>query len=533
MSRSNRRRRSSSSTKTSRSNTSASLLGEVSEDNFEGPKYEIKTSKVMGRYMVSKKEIRPGEVIIAEEPLIVGPCTDCKVQCLGCYKNLENDVQITRCPNCQWPLCSRKCPGLKKTHGHTQIECTILQECKSASFFNYNDLEDLRLHFQTIVPLRCLILKTTDPSSYAILMDMESHNEIRRNIPDLWALNQTRVVDRIIKDWKLTEFSKDEIHTICGILEVNAFEIGQQGVNIRGIYPTSFLLSHDCVPNTNHTDEEDTYKLTVRASTRIPLGHPITLSYAYTLQSTQKRREHLLENKFFECRCQRCSDPTELGTYCGALLCPKCDNGLVLCDKPLDFDSTWSCTSSRSYCPGYTISATSMNLLLNRVSQEVEQIDCNDIQAMEQFLHKYRNVLHPTHYLCLGVKVSLSQVYGRITGYIIQELDEKPLLRKRDICKEILGVFDIIEPGYTRIRGVTLYELHAPLMILLTRQIESQPMSKSDIKATLKEVVKYLTEAKVILSYEPEHSAEGMMGQAAKDALLQIKEWEKIVGKIR
>lgn len=51
-------------------------------------------------------------------------------------------------------------------------------------------------------------------------MDMESHNEIRRNIPDLWALNQTRVVDRIIKDWKLTEFSKDEIHTICGILEV-------------------------------------------------------------------------------------------------------------------------------------------------------------------------------------------------------------------------------------------------------------------------------------------------------------------------
>lgn len=77
------------------------------------------------------------------------------------------------------------------------------------------------------VPLRCLILKTTDPSSYAILMDMESHNEIRQSIADLWALNQTRVVDRIIKDWKLTEFSEDEIHTICGILEVlqNGFTI--------------------------------------------------------------------------------------------------------------------------------------------------------------------------------------------------------------------------------------------------------------------------------------------------------------------
>ncbi|XP_066249771.1 SET domain-containing protein SmydA-8-like isoform X1 [Euwallacea similis] len=533
MNRSHRRRRSSSSTKTFRSNTSVSLLEDICEDNFDGPKYEMKTSKVMGRYIVSKKEIKPGEVIISEEPLVVGPCTSCKVQCLGCYRDLENKDHMHRCTNCGWPLCCKKCPGLKKTHGHTEIECTILQECKSASFFDFNNLEELRIHFQAIVPLRCLILKTTDPSSYAILMDMESHNDIRRSIPDLWSLNQSRVVDRIIKDWKLTEFSEDEIHTICGILEVNAFEIGQQGVNIRGIYPTSFLLSHDCVPNTNHTDEEGTYRLTVRASTEIPKGHPITLSYAYTLQNTQRRREHLLENKFFECRCKRCSDPSELGTYCGSLLCPKCDNGLVLCDNPLDFDSRWSCTNSRKHCPGYSISAASMTLLLNRISQEVDQIDANDIKAMEQFLQKYRNVLHPTHYLCLSVKVSLSQVYGRISGYIIQDLNEKPLLRKRDICKEILSVFDVIEPGYTRIRGVTLYELHAPLMILLSRQMESQHMSKSDIRATLKEVVKYLTEAKIILSNEPEHSPEGIMGKAARDALVQIKDWEKIVGKIR
>lgn len=115
-------------------------------------------------------------------------------------------------------------------------------------------------------------------------MDMESHNDIRQNIPDLWASNQTKVVDRIIKSWRLTEFTQEEIHNICGVLEVNAFEIGQRGINIRGLYPTSFLLSHDCVPNTNHTDEEGTYQLTIRASTRIPEGHPVTLSYAYTLQ---------------------------------------------------------------------------------------------------------------------------------------------------------------------------------------------------------------------------------------------------------
>lgn len=64
---------------------------------------------------------------------------------------------------------------------------------------------------------------------------------------------------------------------------MNAFEIGQQGINIRGLYPSAFLMSHDCVPNTSHNDEEN-YVLSVRASMDIPENYPITLSYAYTLQ---------------------------------------------------------------------------------------------------------------------------------------------------------------------------------------------------------------------------------------------------------
>lgn len=80
-----------------------------------------------------------------------------------------------------------------------------------------------------------------------------------------------------------------------------------------------------------------------------------------------KRREHLLENKFFECRCSRCSDPTELGTYTSALLCPKCKSGLVLSTQPLNAEAHWSCTNKlNSQCPGYTVSAKSVNLLIER-----------------------------------------------------------------------------------------------------------------------------------------------------------------------
>ena len=390
-------------------------------------------------------------------------------------------------------------------------------------------MEKLRTNFNAIVPLRCLLLKDTDPKAYENLMTMETHNEIRRNIPELWNSDQNTVVNRIRNDWGLKEYTEEEIHSICGILEVNSFEIGQQGINIRGLYPTAFLMSHDCVPNTNHIDEENTFRLTVRASTRIAPGQMITLSYAYTLQSTLKRREHLLENKFFECQCSRCADPTELGTYSGALICPKCRTGCVLSTDPLNAEADWKCTNVGK-CPGYKITSRSMQLLTDKISQELENLDCSDIIGMETFLEKYRNVLHPTHYLNLSVKLSLSQLYGRANGYLIDELSEDLLARKQEICEEIMKIFNIIEPGYTRLRGVTLYEMHAPLMILLTRQFETH-CTKSELRSRLKKILKCLEEASLIFSYEPENSPEGMMGVAAKDALVKIKDLEKILGK--
>lgn len=69
-------------------------------------------------------------------------------------------------------------------------------------------------------------------------------------------------------------------------------------------------------------------------------------------------------------------------------------------------------------------------------------------------------------------------------------------------------------------------------MILLTRDMEDQSPAKSELRTRLKEVLKYLTEASIILSYEPENSPEGIMGMAAKEALVQIRDWESIVGKL-
>lgn len=123
---------------------------------------------------------------------------------------------------------------------------------------------------------------------------MESHNKIRRNIPSLWNRNQEFVVERIRNQWGYTEFSEEEIHTICGILEVNSFEVGTSGCRGRALYPEAYLICHDCQPVTTHNDDLLTHKLHLRSTVPMKKGDTITLSYSYTLQ-VRTRNDDLIE----------------------------------------------------------------------------------------------------------------------------------------------------------------------------------------------------------------------------------------------
>ncbi|KAJ4438512.1 hypothetical protein ANN_14457, partial [Periplaneta americana] len=473
------------------------------------------------RYLVASRDLKAGELIMVVDPIVVGPPQGCQPLCLGCYKKLDVDENLYRCEACGWPQCGRSCPGRGKQYGHSIAECRLYEGLKP-KLIQTKDLAPLYL---TVVPVRCLLLQEQDPEKWRALLTMEAHNDIRRALPVIWRNNQENVVDKIRKEWGLVQYEEDLIHTICGILEVNAFEVGQEGVSIRALFPRAFYMAHDCVPNTGHTDDKN-FRLRVRATTKIPKGSSINLSYAYTLQGTLKRREHLKESKFFDCTCARCSDPTELGTYAGALKCPQCA-GTVLSTAPLDREAEWRCVGPN--CPGYAVPARSVTLLMDKIGDEVESLEDSDIPALEAFLSRYHNVLHPNHYHFLGVLHSLCQLYGKAPGFLINDMTEAQLRHKRDICRQLLKVVDILEPGYSRLRGVLLYELHAPLMILTTRGVEARTISYRDLRSRLKEVAACLEESSIILNFEPEASHEGMMGLAAKDALTRVREWQRII----
>lgn len=69
----------------------------------------------------------------------------------------------------------------------------------------------------------------------------------------------------------LQDCSENTLHRICGILDVNGLDIRLTlGSEVVALYPTVYLMEHNCLPNTRHSFEtcpgQKLYRVTVTAS---------------------------------------------------------------------------------------------------------------------------------------------------------------------------------------------------------------------------------------------------------------------------
>ena len=57
-------------------------------------------------------------------------------------------------------------------------------------------------------------------------------------------------------------------------------------------------------------------------------------------------------------------------------------------------------------------------------------------------------------------------MYGRCKGHEMHHLTESDLVRKQQLGLEAMEVLNIVEPGISGVRGLVLYELHLPFVML-------------------------------------------------------------------
>lgn len=248
----------------------------------------------------------------------------------------------------------------------------------------------------------------------------------------------------------LEDVSRETIHKICGIVDVNGLEINQDS-EVTALYPTAYLMEHNCLPNTAHIFENKTYKITVRAALPIKTGEHITTMYTHCLWGTQARREHLKETKYFSCICKRCSDPTELGSYLGALRCLGTDEepcgGTQLPDDPLDDNTAWSCNTCN-----IKLTNAEVSFLVNGIGEELDNVQLANptVRELDALLNKMMTFLHPNHYHVFAVKHSLIQLYGYQQGYTPSQITDDCLVKKAAMCRELLNISRLIDPGNSR-----------------------------------------------------------------------------------
>lgn len=291
------------------------------------------------------------------------------------------------------------------------------------------------------------------------------------------------------------EISPELVHKICGIIDTNALEIRlTEGTELLALFTNTCIMEHSCIPNTRHNfdmkpqDKENLYKITLKVVVPVQKEQHITTMYSHALWGTQARRQHLREAKYFSCRCERCSDPTELGTYLSAMKClgdgqSPCD-GVHLPEDPLDDETDWACNKCT-----VKVSNSQVNMLITQMGEEVENVQIMNptVPLLENILVRLSMFLHPNHYHLYSIKHSLIQLYGRKPNYATQEI----LDRKIKMCKDLIAVTKILDPGNARLSlysAVLQHELHSALVAKVkTPNPDYTAKTGKEIKSQLQE----------------------------------------------
>ncbi|KAF8856367.1 SET domain-containing protein [Acephala macrosclerotiorum] len=117
---------------------------------------------------------------------------------------------------------------------------------------------------------------------------------------------------RLSKDDQMTFLSLHSntpggAYPLISIVKTSALPLGTDALE-GGLFPEASRINHACVPNCQHTWNDNIGEETIHAVRQIFKGEEITISYANTGPFASRRR--ILKESFeFECTCELCSLP--------------------------------------------------------------------------------------------------------------------------------------------------------------------------------------------------------------------------------
>ncbi len=143
-----------------------------------------------------------------------------------------------------------------------------------------------------------------------------------------------------------------------------------------------------------------------------------------------------------------------------ALKCPTEGCNGLLTQRDIK-TNIWCCTESE--CSRTAVGAAVDNLLsyfmggLDAISAESGNVR-ERIIGYEEFLETARPYLHENHYACVIAKRFLSQIYDESSPAEAEKLAA--------VCRQLLAVFDVLDPGLSQTRALATVRLTEARLML-------------------------------------------------------------------
>ncbi|GAB0095454.1 SET domain-containing protein [Sergentomyia squamirostris] len=466
------------------------------------PPYIVECDENVGRFLVASRNLKFGDVILKEQPLIIGPSQVTAPVCLGCLQEIQQE-SAKKCSRCGWPMCSDDC---EKSTNHS-AECKLTEARGGITIEHFIAPHPI---YQCILTLRCLLLKDTSPEKWEKLSQLESHTELRKKTPQ-W-FSDCESVGKFIPKFFHCEnvWSEEEVMRILGIVYINGHEVPLTEPPYVAIYSTASLFEHSCCANVakSFTDRGE---VVFWAAQDVKKGQRLSICYSDALWGSQARQEHLKQTKMFKCACERCQDFTEFATNFSAIKCeafrkisdPAC-GGLLLPDD--DWTNTWKCRE----CPRNVI-WEDIQKILEKVGGDLIKMK-ESVAEAKKFISCYSNVIPESHSMMCDIKCVLGQKIGEGDPEQLRKIPDDLLEMKAHLCNEMLTLLRILAPAENRSHGCMHFELHAALAEMARRGVQRG----QDCTDLLEKSLIHAEEATKWLEKEPTILVEGKICAQAK-----------------
>ncbi|XP_021947997.2 SET domain-containing protein SmydA-8 [Folsomia candida] len=498
----------------------------------------VQQNDVLGRYLVTTRDVKQGEVILKETPIFSGPHLGdasaveswTTIVCLSCFRIVPTNY---KCSKCHWPLCGVTC---EKDEQHAQSECKIFAERNITPDTFFETTPDYFV-YEGVTVLRGVLQKAQNPAKWSKILELQSHGEERSRVEH--ARQQKNSAIRFVRQvCGQSQCQEEEIDHVLGAIGVNAF-VSDDGVSQAQLYRNGTYLyhiasmpAHNCVPNSSWIIQLNS-DFHLRAAVPIKTGESVNFLYTEATLPTSERRRKLKDNKYFLCGCPRCMDSSELGTYFSSPKCTEknCTDGNLLPTYNLQtMDVSWCCElCSSKKSPEFVHS------LLAKVDKETSLVDQDDsfssIEKLIKIINKYSGVvLHPNNFKIHDIE---NDVLQRVSFLLMQHSrarknqfgsnEIKWATKLVELSRKSLSISDKIWPGFNRHRGRLLYFLQQGLTIKMSVAVsnkKSKGKSLQDLsllKQDLQEIQRIRQEVLGIFSIEPEGREESYIAKAMKD----------------